>query len=104
GRNGEVYVSAGNQVLRLSGDKFGRRDIVMTFGGATGALALHPDGRLLVCVAGRGLTTIDPARPQPQWLEAVDGEALAGLTGVVAAANGALFMVEGSTGRKPDDW
>ena len=27
GRDGEIYVSAGNQVLKLSGDKFGRRDI-----------------------------------------------------------------------------
>ncbi len=104
GHDGEVYVSAGNQVLKLSGDKFGGRDVVVTFDGAAGGLALHPDGRLLVCVAGRGLTVIDPARPQPQWLEAADGQALTGLTGVIAAANGAIFMVEGSMGRKPDDW
>ena len=104
GRDGEIYVSAGNQVLKLSGDGFRRRDIVTTFDGATGGLALHPDGGLLVCVAGRGLAAIDLTQPQPKWLEAVDGEALVGLTGVVAAANGAIFMVEGSTGRKPDDW
>jgi hypothetical protein len=104
GRESEIYVSAGNQVLRLSGDKFGRRDTVATFDGAAGGLALHPDGRLLVCVAGRGLAAIDLTRLQPQWLEAVDGQALTGLTGVVAAADGAIFMVEGSTGRKPDDW
>src|SRR6201998_2647740 len=104
GRDGEIYVSAGNQVLKLSGDKFGRRDIAATFDGAAGGLALHPDGRLLVCVAGRGLAAIDLTQPQPQWLEAVDGQALTGLTGVVAAANGAIFMVEGSTGRNPDDW
>jgi Strictosidine synthase len=104
GRNEEIYVSAGNEVLKLSGEGFGQRDIVTTFDGAAGGLALHPDGRLLVCVAGRGLAAIELTRPQPQWLEAVDGEALIGLTGVVAAANGAIFMAEGSTGRKPDDW
>ena len=60
GRDGEIYVSAGNQVLKLSGDKFGRRDIAATFDGAAGGLALHPDGRLLVCVAGRD--AVMPAR------------------------------------------
>jgi hypothetical protein len=106
GRDGEIYVSAGNQVLKLSGEGFVKRDVVTAFDGAAGGLAIHPDGRLLVCVAGRGLAAIDPMRPQtqPQWLEAVEGESLVGLTGVIAAASGAIFLVEGSMGRKPDDW
>jgi sugar lactone lactonase YvrE len=104
GRDGEIYVSAGNQVFRLSGAGFVQRDVVTAFDGTAGGLAVHPDGRLLVCVAGRGLAALDPKQPQPQWLEAVEGEALVGLTGVVAAENGAIFMVEGSQGRKPDEW
>jgi hypothetical protein len=102
--DGAIYVSAGKQVLKLSGTGFAKRDVVASFEGDAGGLALHPDGRLLVCVAGRGLAALDPAKPTPRWLEAVDGRALAGLLSVTVAGDGRVFAVEGSTGRPPDQW
>jgi hypothetical protein len=103
-KDGAIYVSAGKQVLRLSGNGFASREVVATFEGDAGGLAQHPDGRLLVCVAGRGLAAIDPAKPSPRWLEAVDGRALAGLLSVTAAPDGRIFAVEGATARLPDQW
>jgi Strictosidine synthase len=102
--SGAIYVSAGKRVLKLSGSGFEARQLVAEFDGEAGGLAMHPDGRLLVCVAGRGLAAIDPAKPQPLWLERVEGQSLAGLLSVTAAPDGRIFAVEGSAGRLPNQW
>jgi len=102
--HGAIYVSAGRSVLKLSGDGFATRAVVAEFDGDAGGLALHPDGRLLVCVAGRGLAAIDPKKPEPRWCEAVGGSTLAGLLSVTAAPDGRIYAVEGSIGRKPSEW
>src|SRR5579871_1307413 len=103
-RDGSVYVSAGRTVLKLSGNGLVNRDLVAEFEGDAGALAMHPDGRLLVCVAGRGLAALDPASPDPRWFESADGRGFAGLTAVTAAPDGRIFVAEGSTGREPSQW
>ena len=103
-RDGSLLVSADKCVLRLSGPGFATRTLVAEFDGDAGGLAIHPDGRLLVCVAGRGLAALDPARPDPRWLSAVDGQPLTGLTSVAASPDGRIFAVEGSAGRPLEDW
>ena len=102
--DGAVFVSAGKRVLKLSGAGFATRAQVAEFDADAGGLALHPDGRLLVCVAGRGLAAVDPKKPVPRWLEKAEGRALAGLTSVTAVPDGRIFAVEGSIGRKPSEW
>jgi hypothetical protein len=104
GKDGALLVSAGKSVLKLSGAGYAARELVATFEDNAGGLTLHPDGRLLVCVAGRGLAALDPAKPEPRWLAAADGRALAGLNSVAAAPDGRIFAVEGSTARPPDQW
>ena len=103
-KDGTIYVSAGRQVLKIAGNDLATRTLVAEFEGDAGGLAVHPDGRLLVCVAGRGLAAIDPAQPTPRWLESADGRALVGLLSVTAAPDGRIFAVEGSVGRTPDQW
>jgi hypothetical protein len=103
-KDGAIYVSAGKQVLKLSGQGFATRDVVASFEADVGGIAIHPDGRLLICVAGRGLAALDPTKPSPRWLESVDGRGLVGLLSVAAAPDGRIFAVEGSTGRTPDQW
>ena len=103
--DGALFVSADRRVLKLSGAGFAQRDLVAEFDGEAGGLAIHPDGRLLVCVAGHGLAAIDPAKPAaPQWLRSVDGHPLAGLLSVAAAPDGRIFAVEGSLAREPGEW
>jgi sugar lactone lactonase YvrE len=102
--NGALFVSAGRHVLKLSGTGFAERTLVAEFEGEAGGLAFHPDGRLLVCVAGHGLAAIDPARPTPSWLRSADGRPLAGLLSVAAAPDGRIYAVEGSVGRALAEW
>ncbi|HLG82154.1 MAG TPA: hypothetical protein VKY22_14145 [Bradyrhizobium sp.] len=102
--DGAVFVSAGPRVLKLSGPGFANRTLVTEFDSEAGGLALHPDGRLMVCVAGQGLAAIDPARPVPHWLQNCDGRPLAGLLSVAAAPDGRIFAVEGSRARPPAEW
>lgn len=103
-RDGALIVSAGKRLLKLSGAGFANRALVAEFEGDAGGLAVHPDGRVLVCVAGRGLAAIDPANPAPYWLDAVDGGPLTGLISVTAAPDRRIFAVEGSLGRTPSEW
>ena len=72
-KDGSIYVSAGKKILKLSGEGLAIRSLVVELEGEAGGLAIHPDGRLLVCVAGRGLAALDPANPNPRWLESADG-------------------------------
>jgi hypothetical protein len=102
--DGAVFVSTGRHVLRLSGAGFAERTLVIEFDGEAGGLALHPDGRLLVCVAGHGLAAIDPARSGLHWLRNCDGYPLAGLLSVAVAPDGRIFAVEGSRARAPAEW
>jgi sugar lactone lactonase YvrE len=102
--DGSLLVSAGKHVIRLSGEGFATRTAVAEFEADAGGLAIHPDGRILVCVAGRGLAAIDRAKPEPRWLETAEGRALAGLISVAAAPDGRIFAVEGSMGRPPSEW
>ena len=103
-KDGSVYVSAGRKLFKLGGNGLADRSLVAEFEGDAGGIAIHPDGRLLVCVAGRGLAALDPKKPNPRWLESADGRSFAGLTSVTAAPDGRIFVVEGSTGRAPNQW
>jgi hypothetical protein len=101
--DGSIFVSAGPRVLRLSGAGFETRGIAAEFDKDAGGLALHPDGRLLVCVAERGLAAVDSAGRQ-SWLNQAEDKPLHCLTSVAATADGTIFMTEGSTRTAPADW
>jgi sugar lactone lactonase YvrE len=103
GDDGVLYVSAGPQVLRLTGEGYVERSVFAQFDSNAGGLAVHPDGRLLVCVAGRGLAAVD-ARGRQSWLNQVADQPLRCLTSVAAAADGTIFASEGSSRYPPDSW
>ena len=95
--DGAIYVSAGKQVLRLAGAGYEARSVFAEFDGAAGGLAFHPDGRLLVCVAGRGLGRGRRRRPAVLAQSGRRPKPLQCLTCVAAAADGSIFMTDGST-------
>jgi hypothetical protein len=103
GSDGALYVSAGREILRLSGEEFGERSVFATLDGTAGGLAFHPDGRLLVCVAGIGLAAIGRDGRQ-SWLNQVGDQPLHCLTDVAAAPDGTIFLAEGSTRNAPENW
>jgi sugar lactone lactonase YvrE len=101
--DGSLYVSAGPKVVRLSGRGYATRSIFAEFEAPAGGLAVHPDGRLLVCVAGHGLAAVDASGRQ-RWLNQVEDQPLHCLTGVAAAPDGGIFMSHGSRQHASDDW
>jgi Strictosidine synthase len=103
GSDGSLYVSAGHQILRLAGDGYENRSVAADLDGRAGGVAFHPDGRVLVCVADRGLLAIDRSGRR-QWLTEVEAQPLKHLTSVAASPNGAVFMCEGSSQVHPDEW
>jgi hypothetical protein len=103
GVDGALYLSAGQEILRLSGTGFEERSVFATLAGTAGGLSFHPDGRLLVCVAGRGLVAIGSDGKQ-SWLNQVGDQPLHCLTDVVAASDGTIFFADGSSRNTPDNW
>ena len=103
GRDGALYLSAGARILRLAGAGFEERSVFATLDGTAGGLAFHPDGRLLVCVADRGLVAIAPDG-ESAWLNQAGDRPLRCLTDVAAAPDGTIFLAEGSSLTLPDDW
>lgn len=100
--DGSICVSAGNKVWRLSGAGYGDRAVYSEFDGEVGALAFHPDGRLLACTA-RGLIAIDSAGRKSVLAEA-EGQALNCPTAVAVAPDGTIFVSDGSTRHPAVDW
>ncbi len=98
---GVLHVSTGKKVLRQSAGAGGWEEIASLPGNA-GGLAFHPDGRLLVCVAGEGLAMMSGDRTD--WLRQAGGEALGCLTSVAVATDGTVFLTQGSGRNRPDDW
>ena len=84
GPDGALYVSGGSQVLRLSGEGYLDRTTFASFEANAGGLAFHPDGRLLVCVSGRGLAAVDRSGKQT-WLNQAGDQPLNCPTSVAAA-------------------
>jgi len=109
GPDGALYASAGSEILRFSGEEFRERSVFATVDGVAGALAWHRDDRLLVCVAGHGLLPIplkgarNGSRSQTPLTRAGD-EDLECLTAVAVAADGTVFLTDGSSRNRPDDW
>ena len=103
GPDGALYVSGGRQVLRLSGEGYANRSLFATFDDDAGGLAFHPDGRLLVCVAGKGLAAVDQTGRQ-SWINQVADQPLNCLTSVVASPDGRIFAANGSSRNLPRDW
>ena len=88
-RRRAVMCPPAKRVLKLSGTGFATRTLVAEFDGDAGGLALHPDGRLLVCVcraracrdrSGKASDHTGSRRPT--------ASALAGLLSVAAGPDG----------------
>ncbi len=103
GPDGAIYVSAGRNVWRLAGPGYAARSLHAELDGTVGALAFHPDGRLLACIAGGGLAAIDAAGKR-RYLTEAEGAPLNCPTSVAAAPDGGIFVTDGSSRHEPSAW
>lgn len=103
GPDGALYMSAGHSVYRLSGLGGKQHSVYATFDAPVGGIAFHPDGRLLACIRGKGLAVIG-FDGMMSWLTSVNGEPLHCLTAVAAAADGTIYLTDGSKHNRPEFW
>jgi sugar lactone lactonase YvrE len=101
--DGAIAVSAGNKIWRLSTEDFAQRGLVAEFDGDVGALAFHPDGRLLACTE-QGLVAIELATGRKTLLADAQGEPLGCLTAIAVAPDGRIFASDGSTRHRSAEW
>ncbi|MCE8539523.1 SMP-30/gluconolactonase/LRE family protein [Ruegeria pomeroyi] len=99
--DGRLHVSVGDRVLRRT--PAGECLEVAHLPGAVGALAFHPDGRLLACVSGEGLALISDGG-RVEWLRKAGGQKLGCLTAVAVARDGTIYVTQGSCDTQPQDW
>ena len=103
GLDDSVYLTSGRQVLRVVG---GAVETVATLPGDAGAMALDAVGSLLVCVAGAGLFRVDTDGGESRLVtdRGSDGRPLHCLTAVTVAADGSVYLTDGSTLHSGPDW
>jgi sugar lactone lactonase YvrE len=101
---GKLYVSTGQTVFACTGRDFETRRPFVRFEGKAGGLAWSKTTGLVVCVAERGICTVDDSGGTRGWLENVDGEAIRCPTAVAVATDGTIFVTDGSRNNVPDQW
>ena len=101
--DGALFVSAGKSIWRLSGPDYANRAVLVELDGDVGALACHPDGRVLACTA-QGLAAIEPVTGGKILLAEAAGEPLRCLTAVAVTADGRIFVCDGSARHQADSW
>lgn len=98
-----LYVSNGHEVVLVGRGDASARTIIASFDAPCGALALHPDYRILVCIAGKGLAAVG-RDGTIQWLTRAGALALGCLTAVAVAPDGAIVVANGSARHACTDW
>lgn len=101
---GTLFVSAGTVVFASTGPEFALRKPFVSFSTNAGGLAWSERTGLLVCVSGHGVCSIDANGRVQNWLEMAAGEPIHCPTAVTVAADGTIFLVDGSRHNTPDKW
>ncbi len=102
GGDGEVYISSGQEILRLSGSDWTIHEVFARFGCDVGALAFA-SGRLYAGISGQGVVLIENGREIAR-LESAAGVPLRCPTAIAVLANGEIAVAEGSIRHLPSDW
>jgi hypothetical protein len=104
GPDGAIYVSTGNRILRCSGEDYSTRTVFASLEGVVGGLAWSGDGRLLACVSKHGLIALSPNGEVVGRLDRALGEAIACPLSVTSAADGTIYLTDGSRANPPESW
>jgi hypothetical protein len=101
--NGTAYVTTGHKLVRFDNNDFARPIVAAEFDGSATGLAAHPEGGVVVCVAGHGVAFVDG--PDSGRMLNVQGQAgLKCPTAVAVSKVGEIFVCDGSLDNSPDRW
>lgn len=102
--DGKPWVSAGNRIYRIGGSWFSPvRSTVHKVGGRAGAMCRHPDGSLIVAIAGAGVEII-AADGSRRSVVSSDTGPLNCITAIAVNGRGEVFLTDGSTQFGPEQW
>lgn len=97
-----VYVSSGNDILRLSGPQLDRREAYFRGAAEVGALAFG-GGRLYAGIAGVGVLAIEDG-DEVARLETCDGAPLVCPTAITVLGDGSVIVTQGAARHPPSRW
>ncbi|MGD0187432.1 MAG: SMP-30/gluconolactonase/LRE family protein [Roseiarcus sp.] len=101
--DGSVYVTSGHRLIRFSNADFADQTTVAEFDGLATGLSSHPQGGVVVCVAGQGIAFAGgPENGRLLRFEGPDG--LKCPTSVVVDEAGVIYVCDGSLDNTPDRW
>lgn len=100
--DGTLLVSAGTQIVQLTGSNLDQQKIWFQCPGVAGPLAVSGT-RVYVGIAGLGVLRIENGRMTAR-LESAQGQALHCATALAVLPDGSIAIAEGSTANGPADW
>jgi len=101
--SGNLYISTGNHIIKLHGEGLEEKAVFAEFEGLAGGLNFHPDGRLMVCVAGKGLALVAKEGVQDR-LDVAENGAIHCANTAVAAPDGRVYIADGTVYHEPQEW
>lgn len=104
GPDGTLFVSSGHRILRCSGPDFEHREVFAVAEAPVGPLAVAGDGRVYAGISGDGVVAYDGDGKRLAALSDANGVPLACPTALALAADGELYLTDGSRANLPDDW
>ncbi|ESZ26578.1 hypothetical protein [Mesorhizobium sp. L2C067A000] len=101
---GKPWVSAGDRIYRIGGSWFSPvRSTVHKVGGRAGAMCRHPDGSLIVAIAGNGIEIIAPDGSRNALVNSDTGP-MKCITAIAIGRDGNVYLTDGSTKFGPEQW
>jgi SMP-30/Gluconolactonase/LRE-like region len=101
--DGRLYVSAGDAILTASAQS-ANFETFATLPAKAGGLAVAADGTVLACVDGQGVVALDTTGRIVARLTEAGGVPLSCPTDVAVAADGSVFVTDGSSHNHAEAW
>jgi sugar lactone lactonase YvrE len=98
------YVSSKNQVFRFRGGDGEDLKVFAEFDGPVGGMNFCPDGRLMVCVAGKGVAFINEYGALAGAVDVAEERPIRCALSAVAGPDGFVYIAEGTVCHEPIGW